>query len=79
MFVPFMSLTAGHQSTPFWCFAVPESSSHPPAHNPLCTHHTVRASAGRREGETKKVICYQSEYGSAIFAPTSNHVELNVF
>lgn len=48
---PSMFSTAVHLSTPFWCFAVPESSSHPPARNPLCAHQTERASARHGEGE----------------------------
>lgn len=40
----FMFWTAGHLSTPFWCFAALESSSHPLAHNLLCAHRTEMAS-----------------------------------
>lgn len=49
VYFPFMFLTAAHLSTPFWCFAAPESSSHPPAHNPLCAHQTEMASGRQRE------------------------------
>lgn len=41
----FMSLTAEHLSTPFWCFEGPESSSRPPARSPLCSRQTETASA----------------------------------
>ena len=61
-FFPFMSLTAGHLSTPFWCFAVPGSSSHPPVHNPLCAHQTERASAGHREGEMRIDLDLQMQF-----------------
>ncbi len=53
-YFPLMFLTGEHPSTPFWCFAVPESSSHPPAHSPLCVHRTEKASAGHREGEMRR-------------------------
>lgn len=43
-----MFLTAGHLSTPFWYFAVLASSSHPPAHNLLCTHQIGMASVRHR-------------------------------
>lgn len=52
---PFMFLTAGHRTTPFLCFAAPESSSHPPARNRLCTHPTDRASAGHRGRDEETV------------------------
>lgn len=54
----FMFLTAGHPSTPFWYFAVLASSSHPPAHNLLCTHQigmaSVRHSDRDRERERER-------------------------
>lgn len=50
MHFAFMSLTAAHPSTPFWCFVVPESSSHLPVHNPLCAHQRERASVGHTGG-----------------------------
>lgn len=49
-YFPFMFWTAGRLSTPFWCFAVPESFSHQPAHNPLCAHQTERASSAQEKG-----------------------------
>lgn len=52
----FMFLTAGHPSTPFWCFAVLESSSHPPARNLLCAHRTEMASARRRGRDEETVM-----------------------
>lgn len=45
----FMFLTAGHPSTPFWYFAVLASSSHPPAHNLLCTHQIGMVSVRHRD------------------------------
>lgn len=46
---PFMFLTAEHLSTPFWCFAVPVFSSHPPSRNPLYAHQTGRASTRHKK------------------------------
>lgn len=50
LFFPFMFLTDEHQSTPFWCFGEPESSSHPPSHNLLCTHPTAKVSSAQVRG-----------------------------
>lgn len=44
-----MFWTVAHLSTPFWCFAVLESSSRPPARNLLCARQTETASAWREE------------------------------
>lgn len=57
-----MFWTVAHLSTPFWCFAVLESSSHPPVHNLLCAHRTEMASVRREKhvffnNTTNKHIC----------------------
>lgn len=79
-----MFLTAEHLSTPFWCFAVLESSSHPPVRNLLCDHQTEMASVWRGKHKDEITI-HKSNYRqtnkkkSSLIFWTSLFTERDVF